>query len=101
MQTLLLRAPVEVFWNSCGCLPFSNWVALASRLRRPVRVHTSSGSLLISSPDEKVYFLSSLESSESSATDGPVLATLYISPTKALLPLLFEEKSEPDLPFEK
>ena len=95
MQTLSSRAPVEVFWNSFDFSQLLSWASLASRLRRPVKVHTSSGSLLIWSRDWKELFLSSCGSSSGLDTSGPVLATLCISLFKARLPLLFEEKSEP------
>jgi len=95
MQTLLSPAPVEVFWNSFDFSQLLSWVSLASRLRRPVKVHTSSESLLIWSRDWKELSISSCKSSGDGDTSGPVLATLCISRFKALFPLLFEEKSEP------
>ena len=98
MQTLSSPAPVEVFWNSFDFSQLINWVALASRLRRPVKVLTSSASLLIWSRDWKELSISSCKSSGDSDTNGPVLATLSISHIKALFPLLFEETSEPARP---
>ena len=94
MQTLSLRAPVEVFWNSFDFSQLLSWANLASRLHRPVRVHTSSGSLLIWSRDWKELLISSCASSGVSTLSGPVLVTLCISPIKALFPLLFEETLE-------
>ena len=95
MQTLSSRAPVEVFWNSFDFSQLLSWASLASRLRRPVKVHTSSGSLLIWSQDWKELSISLCASSGDSTGNGQVLATLSISHIKALFPLLFEEKSEP------
>ena len=95
MQTLSSPAPVEVFWNSFDFSQLLSWVALASRLRRPVKVLTNSVSLLIWSRDWKELWISSCESSGDLTSSGPVLATLYISRIKALFPLLFEETSEP------
>ena len=70
MQISSLRAPVEVFWNSFDYSQLGSWVNLASRLHRPVRGHTSSGSLLIWSHDWKEFYLSSLESSSSLDATG-------------------------------
>ena len=89
MQISSLRAPVEVFWNSFDFSQLGSWVNLASRLHRPVRVRTSSASLLIWSLDWKEFYLSSCGSSNDSDFVGPVLATLSISRIRALFPLLF------------
>ena len=94
MQTSSSPAPVEVFWNSSDFSQLLSWAALVFRQLRPVKVHTSSESLLIWSPDSKVVLISLCKSSDVGASSGPVLATLYISRFKARFPLLFEEKSE-------
>ena len=94
MQTSWSQVPVEVFWNSCDFSQLLSWANLVSRRLRPVKVHTSSASLLIWSPDSKVVLISLCESSDVSVSSGPVLATLFISRFKAHFPLLFEEKSE-------
>ena len=94
MQTLSSPAPVEVFWNSFDFSQLLSWVNLASRLHRPVKVLTRSGSLLIWSRDWKELFVSSCGSCSGGDTSGPVLATLYISRIKAHFPLLCEAKSE-------
>ena len=91
MQISGSRAPVEVFWNSFDFSRLLNLVNLAFRLHRPVRVHTSSGSLLIWSHDWKEFSLSSCESSNGSLSVGPALATLSTSRIRGLFPLLFEK----------
>lgn len=90
MQTSTSRAPVVVFWNSFDFSQLINWVYLASRLRRQVKVHTSSGSLLIWSHDWKELFVSSFKSFNDSTGNGPVLATLSISRIRDHFPLLFD-----------
>lgn len=90
MQTSTSPAPVEVFWNSFDFSQLLNWGNLAFRLRRRVRVHTSSGSLLIWCPDGKAVLISLLKSSDSLATDGPAFVTLSISRFRDHFPLLFD-----------
>ena len=91
MRISLSRVPVEVFWNSFDFSQLLSWAFLAFQRRHPVRVHTSSGSLLIWSLDGKTLSISSCEFLDGEVFVGQDLATLSISHIKALFPLLFEK----------